>query len=109
MKKRIKGNVNTRSKPRKRKESFVWKYRFRILALVILMSVFGFLWLYSANKQIQIRYKISSLKQQEKRLKMLNRKLELEISVLKSPQRLESIAKRLGLKKARPDQIIRVR
>ncbi len=105
-----KRNVFIKSKPRIRKSSFLWKYKFHVFAAVILLAIAGLVYLYLSNKQIQLKYRISKLKQEEFRLQELNRKLRLEICVLKSPQRLEKIAKkRFGLKHPDPDQIIRLK
>ncbi len=105
----MKRNVVIKPKPKIRKSSFLWKYKFQIFAAVVLLAIAGLVYLYLSNKQRQRKYRISSLKKEELRLQKLNKKLRLEISVLKSPQRLEKMAKRFGLKHPNPEQVIKLK
>ncbi len=103
-------NIVIKAKPRTRKSSFLWRHKLQVFVAVILIAVCGLTYLYLSNKQIQLKYRIIRLKKEELRLQELNKKLRLEISVLKSPQRLEKIAReRFGLKHPDPDQIIRLK
>jgi cell division protein FtsL len=68
-------------------------------------SSIGYVW--STFESTQIGYDLSQLQKEEMRLRETNRKLKLELAVLKSPQNLEVIAtKKLGLGQPSPEQII---
>ncbi|MFH1935847.1 MAG: cell division protein FtsL [Pseudomonadota bacterium] len=81
-------------------------------ALLIIFMLFlftgssiGYVW--SNFERTQIGYDLSQLKKEEMRLRETNRKLRLELAILKSPQNLETLAiKKLGLKQPSPEQII---
>ena len=81
------------------------------LILIILMLFFfmgsgiGYVW--SNFERTQIGYDLSQLKKEEMRLKEINRKLRLELALLRSPQNLEPKAvKDLGLRQPTPEQIV---
>jgi len=101
-------NVSIGIRPKRKKKAIFTKSKIRTIFFVVLVLLFfSMIYLWSGFKQIQIGYEISKLKKKEMHLKDINRKLRLEISVLKSPQRLERIAKeRFGFKPPDPDQII---
>jgi len=100
-------NVATSTRPKRKKDSFVVRLKAHIFFLIISLSIFSMLYLCSGFKQTQMGYEISKLKREEVRLQELNRKLRLEISVLRSPQRLEKIAKeKFGLKHPNHQQIM---
>jgi cell division protein FtsL len=68
-------------------------------------SGIGYVW--SNFERTQIGYDLSQLKQEELRLREINRKLRVELALLKSPANLEMLAvKKLGLGQPRPEQII---
>ena len=68
-------------------------------------SSIGYVW--SNFERTQIGYDLSQLKKEEMRLREINRKLCLELAILKSPQRLETLAiEKLGLKQPSPEQIV---
>jgi cell division protein FtsL len=77
-----------------------------ILMLFLFMgSSIGYVW--SNFERTQIGYDLSQLKKKEMMLRETNRKLRLELAILKSPQNLESLAiEKLGLKQPSPEQII---
>jgi cell division protein FtsL len=75
-----------------------------IMLVIFLGSSISYVW--SNFEGTQIGYDLSRLQKQELKLKELNQKLRLELATLKSPQYLEEVAKSLGLKEARSDQII---
>lgn len=77
-----------------------------ILMLFLFMgSSIGYVW--SNFERTQIGYDLSQLKKEEMRLRETNRKLRLELAILKSPQNLETLAiEKLGLKQPSPEQII---
>ena len=74
--------------------------------LVIFMgSSIGYVW--SNFERTQLGYGLSQLKREEMKLREINRKLRLELAILKSPQNLETLAmEKLGLKQPSPQQII---
>ena len=79
--------------------------------LVVGMSVFfmltgiGYVW--STFEKTQMGYDLSQLKQEERRLQEMNRKLRLELAFLKSPQNLEPKATGfLGLRPPGQGQIV---
>jgi cell division protein FtsL len=84
--------------------------RKQIFLIIIMLFLFmgssiGYVW--STFESTQIGYNLSQLQKEEMRLRETNRKLKLELAVLKSPQNLEVIAtKKLGLGQPSPEQII---
>lgn len=81
-------------------------------ALLIIFMLFLFMgssigYVWSNFERTQIGYDLSQLKKEEMRLRETNRKLHLELAILKSPQNLETLAiEKLGLKQPSPEQII---
>jgi cell division protein FtsL len=76
-----------------------------ILMLILFMgSGIGYVW--SNYEGTQIGFYLSRLHQEELYLKELNKKLKVELAVLKSPQNLEAAARVLGLREALPEQIV---
>lgn len=77
-----------------------------ILMLFLFMgSGIGYVW--STFRRTQIGYDLSQLKREEIRLRDQNRKLRLDLAILKSPQYLEKMAiQKLGLRQPTPEQII---
>ena len=83
----------------------------RQVFLIILMLFFfmgsGISYVWSNFEKTQIGYDLSQLKREEMRLREINRKLRLELALLKSPQNLEPKAvKYLGLRQPAPEQIV---
>ncbi len=100
-------NVATGTRPKRKRESLLVRIKTHIYFLIISLSIFSMLYLCSGFQQTLMRYEISKLKKEEMKLRELNRKLRLEIYVLKSPQRLEKMAKeRFGLRHPDHQQII---
>lgn len=76
-----------------------------IMLLLFMGSSIGYVW--STFESTQIGYDLSQLQKEEMRLRETNRKLKLELAVLKSPQNLEVMAtQKLGLGQPSPEQII---
>ena len=97
--------TNTRSKRR----NLPLTPRQVVLILLMLFSFMGsgigYVW--SNFETTQIGYDLSHLKQEEMRLKEINRKLRLELATLKSPKRLEPLAvQRFDLVQPKAEQII---
>jgi len=84
--------------------------RRQVVLIVLMLFLFmgtgiGYVW--SNFERTQIGYDVSQLKKEEMRLKEINRKLRLELALLRSPQNLESKAvKELGLRQPTPEQIV---
>jgi|GEM_PF-262301 len=79
---------------------------FALFMLCMLMgSGIGYVW--SNYERTQIGYDLSHLKKEEIRLREINRKLRVELALLKSPQYLEELAiNRLGLRQPSREQIV---
>lgn len=96
------------SNSRARKRHFNLTYR-QISLIAVMLTIFlcgSISYVWSSFAGTQIGYDMSRLQKKELELKELNQKLRLELATLKSPQHLEAVAKSLGLKEARSDQII---
>jgi cell division protein FtsL len=84
--------------------------RRQVVVIILMLFLFmgtgiGYVW--SNFEMTQIGYDVSQLKKEEMRLKEINRKLRLELALLRSPQNLESKAvNELGLRQPTPDQIV---
>jgi len=101
-------NIKTAIRPRKKNKEDTLRYKIRhIFFIILIMALFSIIYIWLGFKYTQMGYEVSRLKKKEIALKELNRKLRLEISVLRSPQRLEKIAKeKFGLKHPDTNQII---
>jgi len=93
---------------RKKKNRFYLTSRQIILIAVMLVlfmgSSIGYVW--SNYEGTQIGFDLSRLQKDERALLEFNRKLKVQLAILKSPQNLEDKARFLGLKDASPEQII---
>lgn len=95
---------NSRSKCRSR---FTRRQAFLIILMLFFFMGSGISYVWSNFEKTQIGYDLSQLKKEEMRLQEINRKLRLELALLKSPQNLESKAiKDLGLRQPTPEQIV---
>lgn len=96
---------NSRSKRRR-----FYMTRKQIFLIIFMLFLFmggsiGYVW--SNFERTQIGYDLSELKREEMRLREKNRKLRLELAILKSPERLEAQAiQKLGLRQPSAEQII---
>ena len=97
------------------KNSLRKKRRFHVtgkqIVLITLMLFFfmgsGISYVWSNFERTQIGYDVSQLKKEEMRLKEINRKLRLELALLRSPLNLEPKAvKDLGLRQPTSEQIV---
>lgn len=96
---------NTRSKKRRRLITRRQVVLILLMLFAFMGSGIGYVW--SNFETTQIGYDLSQLKQEEMRLKEINRKLRLELATLKSPKRLEPLAtQRFGLMQPKAEQII---
>ncbi len=104
-------NARTGVRVNKSKSSHKFRMSRRQIFLVIIMlflfmgSGIGYVW--SNFERTQIGYDLSQLVKEEMRLREINKKLRLELAILKSPQNLEKLAvDKLGLFQPSPEQII---
>jgi cell division protein FtsL len=74
------------------------------MLFILMGSGIGYVW--SNFEGTQIGYDLSRLKNEDLRLKDLNKKLRLELATLKSPQYLEEAARGFGLRAPSPKQIV---
>ncbi len=94
---------------RVRSEKFQMTRRqvFLIIFMLFLFMGSGIGYVWSNFERTQIGYDLSFLKKEEMRLREVNRKLRLDLAVLKSTKNLEDIAiRKLGLKQPSPEQIV---
>jgi len=71
---------------------------------VIFAFCLGYVWM--RVQVVETGYRIGSLQEQKAKLKEENKSLMVEAATLKSPQRLEQVAKEMGLKRPVDDQIV---
>lgn len=92
----------------KKRRFHVTRKQVVLITLMLFISMgtgIGYVW--SNFERTQIGYDVSQLKKEEMRLKEINRKLRLELALLRSPQNLESKAvNELGLRQPTPEQIV---
>lgn len=80
-----------------------------VTVMLLLLLGTGISHVWSNFEMTQKGYDISQLKNEEIRLMDINRKLRLELAILKSPKNLEKLAKNLGLRQPSAGQIIVLR
>jgi cell division protein FtsL len=73
------------------------------LALIFVFSL-GYVW--TRVQVVETGYRLRALEVQRDKLKEENRSLMVEAATLKSPQRLEQIAKQSGLRRPAESQIV---
>ncbi|MGB9791739.1 MAG: septum formation initiator family protein [Thermacetogeniaceae bacterium] len=78
---------------------------YRVVALTLVLLAVGLLYTYQHNRIIYLGYRINAAKQRIAMIQTDNKKLELKIAGLQSPERVERIAReKLGMKE--PDGIL---
>ena len=101
--------VNKNKNKTKTRPGFLMTRR-QIFLVIIMMFLFmgsgiGYVW--SNFERTQLGYDLSQLTKEEMRLREINKKLRLELAILKSPQNLEALAvEKLGLVQPSQEQII---
>ena len=76
-----------------------------LLVIAIMIELFFYTWCHVQS--VHMGYKITSQLKQEKRLRGLQEKLQLELAQLRTPERIIKIASnQLGLVLPDPDQVI---
>ena len=82
------------------------KLVFRILFLVAFMAILSLFYIWSRVQIVQYGYDINTLKARQYQLTETNKKLEVELSTLKSPRRLEQSAREmLKMRAPQPEQM----
>lgn len=71
---------------------------------VIFVFCLGYVW--TRVQVVESGYRLRKLEEQQDRLKEQNRSLLVESATLKSPQRMEQIAKQMGLQRPVETQIV---
>ncbi len=79
---------------------------FSIALCCLFLLVMTYAWQHF--KAIEYGYKIESLKSQRDGLTEMNRALRLEEASLRDPQRIDTLARRLGLQSPQAGQVIRI-
>ena len=89
------------------KDDFIkTKFLFRILFLVAFASILSIFYIWSRVQIVQVGYEINSLKNNQRQLAEENKRIQMEVSTLKSPQRLQKlVSEKMGMHAPRSDQI----
>jgi cell division protein FtsL len=77
----------------------------RLLAMGGILAAVIFLYAWQHFQCIQLSYKMETLKTQQARAGELNRQLTLEVAALRSPARIDHIARQFGLTAPVPSQL----
>ena len=108
----INQQVHRRQKIRRRNAgpAIVWDWQafLAVVGIAALILAAALVSVWSSGRSLALRYDIKAKSDQRERLNDQKTDVKLEISRLIERRRLESEAKRLGLVKAKPDQIIKV-
>ncbi len=79
---------------------------FRLVALGVLLAGVALLYAWQHFQDIQLRYQLEELKSERAQAAELSQQLKLEVAALRSPMRIDAIARRqLGLSVPVPAQI----
>lgn len=86
------------------------KIVFKLLVIGVLAVIMALFYIWSRVQIVQIGYEINHLKQQQQVLVDQNKKLKMELMVLKSPEVLHQLAeKELNLKVPNNNQIVNLK
>jgi len=91
-----------------KERSIAWKQEFKHYVIIVSALVFfSLLFVWSRIEVVQVGYEISHANKVYQNLSKENQRLTVEVASLKSPSRIEEIAKnRLDLMHPTPEQII---
>ncbi|HHD11372.1 MAG TPA: cell division protein FtsL [Deltaproteobacteria bacterium] len=84
-------------------------FLYTALITVFLIALVILVYLWCRLTVVNLGYEISRLNMERKVALEENRRLKIELSRLKSPQRIEKIARKMGLVYPREDQIVRIK
>ncbi len=80
---------------------------FLFLVVVFIISIF---YVWSRTELVRLEYEISRMERKMRNLKQDERCMQLEVASLRSPQRIEEVARNdLGMVRAKTEQIIIVK
>jgi len=99
--------VRVNNRTRKKRLNLTRRQVFLVVVMLFMFmgSSIGYVW--SNFERTRIGYNLSELKQKELELREMNRRLRLELAFLKSPQRLETVAREeLGLREPSPEDLV---
>lgn len=82
---------------------------FDILIGILLFIGLSFYYVILRTEVVKLGYELSSTQKKRSEALEKNAKLNLELSALKSPQRIEPLARKLGLNYPLQDQIVELR
>ena len=103
----IMGSEIVRNQRAYTKEDFVKsRFLFRVLFLVAFMAILSLFYIWSRIQIVQYGYDINSLRNRHQQLLEENKRLNVEVATLKSPNRIEPIAQqKLKMQSPKPEQI----
>lgn len=82
------------------------KFVFRLIFLIAFIAILSLVYIWSRVQVVQYGYEINKLNHTVQRLVEENKKLQVEVSALRSPDRIQYLAeKKLNMQMPRPDQI----
>ena len=79
------------------------KLLYKLLLLGVFMVVLALFYIWSRVQIVQLSYQINHLKNERTELVNLNKQLKVELSLLKSPKRIEMLSRK-DLKMSLPDE-----
>jgi cell division protein FtsL len=82
-----------------------WREMLKQLAVGGLLAGVIFLYAWQHFQSVQFGYQVESLKEQQRQMIDLNHQLKLETASLRSPERIDQIAHKLGLTAPAADQL----
>lgn len=93
---------------KKKRRSYLFALLMFLILFVFLGEFYCFAW--TSTKHRDISYAITNQKAEYKRLLIRQKNLKIEVAVLKTPQRIERLARvKMGLKTPSQNQIITIR
>lgn len=83
---------------------------YKLLVLFVFALVLSLFCIWTRTQVVHVAYQINAIKGVQNEYKTVNRQLQMELSLLKSPKRLEEVAgKKLGMRTPTLTQIIKVK
>ena len=99
--------VKVKNSKKKEKRFRLTQRQVLLVAFILILFMgggIGYVW--SNFEGTQIGYDLSRLQKEELALLEMNQKLRLELATYRSPQYLEKAIRRLGLREAKPEEIV---
>lgn len=83
---------------------------YKLLVLGVFALILALFCIWTRTQVVHVGYRISAIKGVQNEYKTINRQLQMELSLLKSPKRLEEVAgKKLGMRTPTLNQIVKVK